>query len=153
METTAEPSVSTSVPPPTVLPSATSRSLDLNVGVLTLEVHNSEELNVSTANCSIFHIIQDAFVTNRSGIECSSAPLLSASSVTFNLSSNDQYLLSTDPGIATNVSSTFLVIEQHHQIFNDTGSLLTIPPASPLQAMMVIPDTTSNDGHSRYYKQ
>ncbi len=55
---------------------------------------------------------------------------------------NDQYLLSTDPGIATNVSNTFLVIEQHHQIFNDAGSLLTIPPASPLQAMMVIPDTT-----------
>ena len=81
-------------------------------------------------------------VTNRGGIECSSAPLLSASSVTLTLSFNDQYLLNTDPGIATNVSNTFLVIEQHHQIFNDAGSLLTIPPAFPLQALMVIPDTT-----------
>ena len=81
-------------------------------------------------------------VTNRSGIECSSAPLLSASSVTLTLSFNDQYLLNTDPGIATNVSNTFLVIAQHHQIFNDAGSLLTIPPAFPLQALMVIPDTT-----------
>ena len=142
METTAEPSVSPSVPPITFLPSVTSWSLDLNVGVLILEVYNSEGLNVSTANCSAFQIVRDANVTNRSGIECSSAPLLSASSVTLNVSSNDQYLLSTDPGIATNVSNTFLVIEQHHQIFNDAGSLLTIPPASPLQAMMVIPDTT-----------
>ena len=40
------------------------------------------------------------------------------------------------------MSNTFLVIEQHHQIFNDAGSLLTIPPVSPLQAVMVIPDTT-----------
>ena len=142
METTAEPSVSPSVSLPTLLPSVTSWNLDLNVGVLTLEVNNSEGLNVSTANCSAFQIVRDASDTNRSGIECSSTPLLSASSVTLNLSSNDQYLLSTDPGIATNVSNTFLVIEQHHQIFNDAGSLLTIPPASPLQAMMVIPDTT-----------
>ena len=40
------------------------------------------------------------------------------------------------------MSNTFLVIEQHHQIFNDAGSLLTIPPTSSLQAVMVIPDTT-----------
>ena len=142
METTAESSVSPSVPPPTLLPSVTSWSLDLNVGVLTLEVNNGEGLNVSTANCSAFQIVRDVSVTNRSGIECSSVPFLSASSVTFNLSSNDQYLLSTDPGIATNVSNTFLVIEQHHQIFNDAGSLLTIPSTSPLQAMVVISDTT-----------
>ena len=142
METTAEPSVSPSVSLPTLLPSVTSWSLNLNVGVLTLEVNNSEGLNVSTANCSAFQIVRDASDTNRSEIECSSAPVLSASSVTLTLSSNDQYLLSTDPGIATDVSNTFLVIEQHHQIFNDAGSLLTIPPASPLQAMMVIPDTT-----------
>ena len=142
METTAEPSESPSVSLPTLLPSVTSWSLDLDVGVLTLEVNNSEGLNVSTVNCSAIQIVRDAFDTNRSGIECSSALLLSASSVTLTLSSNDQYLLSTDPGIATNVSNTFLVIEQHHQIFNDAGSLLTIPPASPLQAVMVIPDTT-----------
>ena len=142
METTAEPSVSPSVPPPTLPPSVTSWSLDLDMGVLTLDVNSSEDLNVSTANCSAFQIVREAFDTNRSGIECSSAPLLSASSVTLTLSFNDQYLLSTDPGIATNVSNTFLVIEQHHQIFNDAGSLLTIPPDSPLQAMMVIPDTT-----------
>ena len=131
-----------SMPPPTLLPSVTSWRLDLNVGVLTLEVNNSEGLNVSTANCSAFQIVREAFDTNRSGIECSSAPLLSASSVALTLSFNEQYLLSTDPGIATNVSNTFLVIEQHHQIFNGAGCLLTIPPDSPLQAMMVIPDTT-----------
>ena len=133
METTAEGSF---------IPSVTSWSLDLDVGVLILEVNSSEGLNVSTANCSAFQIVREAFDTNRSGIECSSAPLLSASSVTLNVSSDDQYLLSTDPGIATDVSNTYLVIEQDHQIFNGAGSLLTIPFTAPLQAMVVIPDTT-----------
>ena len=57
METTAEPSVATSVPPITLLPSVTSWSLDLDVGGLTLEVNNSEGLIVSTANCSAFQIV------------------------------------------------------------------------------------------------
>ena len=133
IETTAEASQ-----PPFV----TSWSLDLNVGVLTLEVNNSEGLNVSTVNCSAIQIVRKALDTNRTGIECSSTPLVSGTRVTIHLSFVDHYRLSIDSGIATNVSNTFLVIEQHHQIFNDAGSLVTIPPVSPLQAMMVIPDTT-----------
>ena len=60
METTAEPSVSTSLPPITLPPSVTSWSLDLDVGVLILEVYNSEGLNVLTANCSAFQMLQIA---------------------------------------------------------------------------------------------
>jgi len=83
METTAEPSVSPSVSPPTLLPSITSWSLYLSVDVLTLEVNNSEGLSTSTANCMLgIQIVRDASDTNRSGIECSSTPVLSASSVT-----------------------------------------------------------------------
>ena len=132
METTAEPSV----------PSVASWRLDLNVGDLTLEIDNSEGLNVSTVNCSAIQIVRRALDTNHSGIECGSSPLLSGSMLTISLSFIDQYLLSIDSGIATNVSNTFLVIDQHHHIFNDAGSLLPISPASPLQAVIVIPDTT-----------
>ena len=133
METIAEASL---------IPSVTSWVLDLDVGVLILEVNNSEGLNVSTVNCSAIQIVRKAMDANHSGIECNSTPLVSGTKVTIRLSFVDHYRLSVDSGIATNVSNTFLVIEQHHQIFNDAGSLLTIPPASPLQAVMVIPDTT-----------
>ena len=112
------------------------------MGVLTLEVNNSEGLNVSTVNCSAIQIVRKALDTNRSGIECSSTPLVSGTEVTVRLSFVDHYRLSIDSGIATNVSNTFLVIEHYNQLFNNAGSLLTIPPASPLQAVMVIPDTT-----------
>ena len=124
------------------MPSVASWSLDFNVGDLTLEIDNSEGLNVSTVNCSAIQIVRGALDTNHSGIECGSSPLLSGSMLTISLSFIDQYLLSIDSGIATNVSNTFLVIDQHHHIFNDAGSLLPISPASPLQAVTVIPDTT-----------
>ena len=141
METTAEPSVPPSMPPS--VPSVVFWILDLDVGDLTLEIDNSEGLNVSTVNCSAIQIVRRALDTNHSGIECGSSPLLSGSMLTISLSFIDQYLLSIDSGIATNVSNTFLVIDQHHHIFNDAGSLLPISPASPLQAVMVIPDTTA----------
>ncbi|MDA8002435.1 MAG: hypothetical protein MPL62_14245, partial [Alphaproteobacteria bacterium] len=53
-----------------------------------------------------------------------------------------------DSEIATNVSDTFLVIDEEVGIFNDAGNLLPISPSSPLRAMTVIPDTTGPVLHS-----
>ena len=130
------------------MPSVISWSLDLDVGDLILEIANNESLNVSAINCSAIQIVGRAMDANRSGIECGSNPLLSGSSLTISLSFTDRYRLSVDSEIATNVSDTFLVIDEEVGIFNDAGNLLPISPSSPLQAMTVIPDTTGPVLHS-----
>ena len=130
------------------MPSVISWSLDLDVGDLILEIANNESLNVSAINCSAIQIVGRAMDANRSGIECSSNPRLSGSSLTINLSFNDRYRLSVDFEIATNVSDTFLVIDEEVGIFNDAGNLLPISLSSPLQAITVIPDTTGPVLHS-----
>lgn len=119
-----------------------SWSLDLDVGDLILEIANSGSINVSAINCSAIQIVGQAMDANRSGIECGSSPLLSGSSLTISLSFIDRYRLSADSGIATNVSDTFLVIDEEIGIFSDAGDLLPISPLSPLQAANVTADTT-----------